>query len=419
MLKKTLTAGLILAVALTLCSAVFVTGYAVGRSAARPALRAPVLTGSPTPESAAPAGEATATPASREALMRPFWEAWDLVHREYVDQPVDDEKLREGAIQGMLAALGDPHTSYMNPLQFKLANSDLAGQLEGIGAEVDVSGTLVKIITPLPGSPAEKAGLLPGDVVLRVDGQDMAGVNGFDVVMKIRGPAGTAVRLTIQREGQAEPLEFEIVRDRITIPSVESYMIGADVAYVKLNNFGDDTGAELEKALQILLALHPRGLVLDLRGNPGGYLPTAIEVASQFIPSGTVMIEQFGDGREQTYTASGRGLATEIPLAVLINAGSASASEIVAGAVQDLRRGALVGETSFGKGSVQNWHALKDDQGAVRVTVARWLTPDRRQISGKGITPDVAVPLGDEDRQAHRDPQLDRAVELLRAGGSP
>ncbi len=348
-----------------------------------------------------------------EDAFRPFWEAWDLVHREYVDRPVDDQALRDGAIRGMLEALGDPYTFYMSAEEFEIANSDLAGELEGIGAEVDISGEQVKIIAPLPGSPAETAGLLPGDTILAVDGEDMSGQTGFAVISKVRGPAGTTVSLTIAREGVEEPLEFEIVRARITIPSVEYRMLESEIAYVKVNNFGERTTGELSEALDALLPQGPKGFVLDLRGNPGGFLNTAVDVASEFLAEGTVLIQDFGDGSEQAHSVRGRGSATEIPLVVLVNEGSASASEVVAGAIQDNERGTLIGETTFGKGSVQNWHELQEGQGALRVTVARWLTPGRRQISDLGITPDLIVPLTEEDRAAGRDPQLDAAIQFF------
>ena len=393
------------------------SGFVFGQFASHYGYSLPGLTTQDTPGTPESALNLPAT--DREQLAAPFWEAWELVQKNYVDQPVDQEKMMQGAIRGMIESLGDPFSSYMSPTEYALANSDLAGQLEGIGAEVDPSGDYVKIISPLPGSPAEAAGVLPGDVILKVDGEDMTGLDGFAVILKVRGPAGSTVHLTIQRADKPDLLEFTIVRAKITIPSVTSKTVGAanDVAYIRLNNFGENTGGELKDALRELLKKNPKGIILDLRGNPGGYLSAAVDVGSQFIGSGrSLLIEQFGDGREQIYEAERGGLATDIPLVVLINAGSASASEIIAGAIQDNQRGTLVGETSFGKGSVQTWSPLQDERGAVRVTIARWLTPDHRQISKVGISPDVEVKLTDEDRTAGRDPQLDRAVEILLRG---
>ena len=358
-------------------------------------------------------GATGGTPDSLAQTFDPFWEAWNLVHDEYVDQPVDDEELIQGAIEGMIEALDDPHSVYLTPEEYELLTSDLQGQLEGIGAEVDTSGEYVTIISPLPGSPAEAVGILPGDTILKVDGEDMLGMTGTEVVLKVRGPAGSTVRLTVGREGRDEPLDFDIVRAKITIASVEGKMLDGAIAYVKINSFGDNTARDLKQTLENLRAQDPDGVVLDLRGNPGGYLDAAIEVVSQFVGDGTVMLERFGNGREERYTARPNGLATDLPLVVLINEGSASASEIVAGAIQDRERGILVGETSYGKGTVQTSNDLGGHDGVVKITIARWLTPDGRAIHGQGLTPDEVVPLTEDDRAAGHDPQLDAALEIL------
>jgi carboxyl-terminal processing protease len=358
------------------------------------------------------------TPDELEETFEPFWEAWSLVHEKYVDQPVDDEALMQGAIRGMVEALEDDHSAYLSEEEYDMLTSDLSGRLEGIGAEVDTSGEHVKIISPLPGSPAEAAGLLPGDTILLVDGEDTLGMSGTEVILKVRGPAGTTVRLTIGREGRADPLEFEIVRARIEIASVEGEMLADGIAYVKINSFGDETARDLRETLEALRQDEPAGLVLDLRGNPGGYLESAIDVASQFIGDGTVMIERFGDGREEVHSARRGGLATDLPLVVLVNEGSASASEIVAGAVQDTSRGTLVGEITYGKGTVQVSNPLPDDGGVVKLTIARWLTPEGRNVQGAGLAPDIAVTLTEEDRAAGRDPQLAAALEHLQRSAS-
>lgn len=361
-------------------------------------------------EPAPPTG--TVPPQTREELFEPFWEAWKIVHDDYVDD-VDDVELMRGAIRGMLESLGDPHTGYMTPAEYQQANIPLQGEYEGIGAWVDPSGEYLTIISPMPDSPAEEAGLESGDEILAVDGEDMTGVDGNQVIRRILGPAGTTVELEVRREGRSEPFTVEVTRREITVPSVESRMLEDDIAYLRLYNFGEDTTRDLRRHLQDLLDQNPRGLILDLRGNGGGFLGTAVNVASQFIEEGVVLTERFGDGSEREYDASGDGLATEIPLVVLVNAGSASASEIVAGAIQDLERGTLVGETTFGKGSVQNWIPLSEESGAVRVTIARWYTPDGRQISQQGLEPDVEVEMTEEAAEADRDPQLDRAIEVL------
>jgi len=346
-------------------------------------------------------------------LFAPFWQAWQLVHDKYVDQPVDDGALMRGAIKGMLEALGDEHSAYMDPFQYKDATATLQGEYEGIGAWVNTDGKFLTISEPMPGSPAEKAGLKPGDQIIAIDGEDMTGILPELARRKVLGPKGTSVVLTIQREGEEQPFDVEVTRASINVPSVTSKMLDGNVAYLRVYTFGETTTSELRKALDTLLAEKPVGLVLDLRNNGGGYLQTGIEVASEFIDKGVIVMEESGDGTRENFDALPGGKATEIPMVVLVNKYSASASEIVAGAIQDHGRGKLVGETTFGKGSVQSWIPLVDDQGAVRITVARWLTPEGRQIHKVGLTPDVAIALTEADTQANKDPQLDKAVELL------
>jgi carboxyl-terminal processing protease len=353
-------------------------------------------------------------------LFAPFWEAWDLVHQQYVDQPVDDMALMRGAISGMLDALGDDPTRYMAPEEYDIITSDQSGELQGIGAYVEgVEGSGLRVISPFPGSPAESEGLLPGDLIIAVDDTDVTAMSEYEIIGLVRGPAGSAVRLTVEREGNDEPLEFTVTRAKIVIPSVEGEMLAGQVGYIKINDFGSRTMSELQAALRDLTEQGAVSLIVDLRGNPGGYRNTAIDVASQFLDRGTlVMREQYADGHEVTYKAQGGGLATDLPLVVLINAGSASASEIVAGAINDHDRGTLLGEVSFGKGTVQTWHSLQGDNGAVSVTIARWLTPDGGWIQGEGITPDVEVELTEDDHGDGLDPQLDAALELLQSGAA-
>ncbi|MBN1373668.1 MAG: S41 family peptidase [Anaerolineaceae bacterium] len=359
---------------------------------------------------------ADVTPTDLQDLFKPFWEAWQIVQEQYVDQPVDDQALMRGAIRGMLEALGDQHTSYMDPDEYNQANMPMDGEYEGIGAWVDVTGDYVKIISPMPDSPAEKAGLKPDDIVVKVDGEDMTGIDGNLVLRRILGPADTDVTLTILREGEEETFDVTIRRATIEMVSVRGEMLDNNIAYIELSTFGERTTDELKAELKTLMAQNPSGLILDLRNNGGGYLTTAIEVTSQFVNKGVVMVEEYGDGTRREYNALRGGLATDIPLVVLVNEGTASASEITAGAIQDYERGQLVGVTTFGKGSVQSWVPLNNNEGAVRVTIARWLTPEARQIHGVGLTPDVVVEFTEEDFEAERDPQLDKAIELLTSG---
>ncbi len=351
------------------------------------------------------------TPEEYEELFAPFWETWEIIHEEYVDQPVNDRELMQGAIEGMLNALDDRHTSYMNPEEFEQANESLEGEYEGIGAWVDITGDYVEIISPMKGSPAAEAGLMPNDKVIGVNGEDVTGVPGDLVLNQILGPAGTDVTLTIQRN--SETFEVTITRRNIVVPTVESEMLEDNIGYVALYTYGENTTEQLQESLEELLAQDPEGLILDLRDNGGGYLNTAIQVVSEFIGDGVVMYEQYGDGETYTYEAIPGGLATEIPLVVLVNGGTASASEITAGAIQDYDRAPLVGTTTYGKGSVQTWIELEENAGGVRVTIARWLTPDGRQISGEGLEPEYIVEMTMEDFEQGRDPQLDKAIEVL------
>ncbi|MGD8554580.1 MAG: S41 family peptidase [Anaerolineales bacterium] len=408
-----IVSGVVVGIALS--TLLFVGGIVLGK--ALPAAGAAPPPGVVVP-SADPPPDGTLAPPSPPPtptgdLFDPFWEAWDIVHEQYVDQPVDDLLLMQGAIRGMLDALGDPHTSYMDPDEYLQANIPLEGEYEGIGAWVDPEREYLTIISPMPGSPAEQVGLQPGDEIIAIDGDDMTGIDGNLVIRRVLGPAGSTVHLTIRRQSTGEILEVDIVRARIIVPVIESQMLDNQIAYVHLISFSTNTTPELRAALEDLLAQDPIGLILDLRGNAGGFLGVSIDVASEFIGEGVILIERFGDGSEQVYEASRGGLATDIPMVVLVDAGSASASEIVAGALQDRQRALLVGETTFGKGSVQNWVPLSDNQGAVRVTIARWYTPNEQPIHDNGLIPDVEVLLTQDDFEAGRDPQLEMAIELL------
>ena len=414
-LKKFIQISLIVVLSLLLLTGTFAGGFVSGHLTKFSALDNLPFLGSPLFQPLlTPQGSADATPANLKVLFQPFWETWDLVHKQYVDQPVDDLKLMRGAISGMLAALGDEHTTYMEPAVFKQANSSLSGAYEGIGAYVDTTGEYLKVISPISQSPAEKAGIKSGDLFIAIDGVSMKGINPEVARQKVLGPAGSTITLTVQRAGTEKPFEVKIVRAKISIASVESKMLANNVAYVKLNTFGETTTQELISQLKVLIAQNPKGLILDLRNNGGGYLQTAVEVASQFIKEGVVVSEKYGDGRPvDKSNAIPGGLALDIPMVVLVNEGTASASEIVSGAIQDYARGKLVGVTTYGKGSVQIWTPLSNDQGAVRITIAKWLTPKDRTIHKIGLTPDVVVTMTKEDYAAGRDPQLDAAIKTL------
>ena len=326
--------------------------------------------------------------------------------------------MSRGALRGALTTLNDPNTVFIEPKAAEKERNDLAGQFEGIGANVGSNdkGQLV-IVNALPDQPADKAGLKAGDIVLKVDGRDITGMSVDDAVALIRGPKGSKVVLTIQRGGDA-PFDVAITRDAIETPSVTWRMLddlGApSTGYARISLFSDRSPKELGRAIQELKQKGATSLVLDLRGNPGGYLNAAIAVASEFIGDGTITYERHSDGSEQEFRAKGGGSALDLPLVVLVNGGSASASEIVAGAIKDRGRGTLVGVKTFGKGSVQNVHQLSDGS-TLHVTIAHWLTPNRQDISKAGIEPNVVVE-GSDPAKDGQDPQLQRAVEV--AGGT-
>ena len=353
-----------------------------------------------------------AASAADSKALDPFWETWQLIHAQYYDQPVDDTLLAEGAIEGMLTALEDRYTRYLPPEDEAAARQDVSGELEGIGAEVaDVEGNIT-IITPLDGSPAEAAGLLPGDILREANGIELTGLGVIEAAQYVRGPAGSVVTLLVERDGKQ--IELDITRAAFTVRSVRGELLEGNVAYVRLSQFGEQTDTELAEILGELLAEAPVGLVLDVRRNPGGLLQTAVNVADQFLPEGTILVQEFGNGRQRTFESDDDGLAQDIPLIVLIDQGSASASEVLAGAIQATDRGLLLGQTSFGKGTVQQWHGLSND-GGVRITVARWLLPDETWIDEVGITPDIDVAFPDTPPTEGEfvDVQLEAAVEYL------
>ncbi len=349
-------------------------------------------------------GRATQSPDDVKA----FWEVWDLIHSRYLRQPVDDAALIEGAINGMLATLDDPHTRYLSPADQEAAEQSMSGEFQGIGAEVESVDGAITIVAPIDGSPAQAAGLRPGDILREADGVPLTGMDVSEAAALVRGPAGTTVRLLIERDGKT--FTVDITRDVIKLPSARGEMLDEGIAYVRLSRFANNTDEELADILTTLLAQNPTGIILDLRRNPGGALDTTVNIADQFLPEGVTLVERFGDGREQKFQSSDKGLAEEIPLVVLIDEGSASASEVLAGAIQDRGRGVLIGDTSFGKGTVQTWQTLAND-GGVRITIAEWLTPDKSSINETGLTPDYFIPLDPDNPE--EDAQLQAAIDYL------
>jgi carboxyl-terminal processing protease len=345
-----------------------------------------------------------------------IFEAWGYVQRDFYKAPVDPDTLANGAVAGMVRALGDPYTAFVEARRAAISRTSLEGSFEGIGATVEMQEGRLIIVAPMKGSPADRAGLLPNDIVLQADDTPIRNMDITEAISLIRGPKGTPVTLTIQRGNQA-PFKVTIVRETIRTPFVEAKMIeGTHIAYVRLNQFGGSAPDELRAALRELLAQNPTGLILDVRRDPGGYLSVAVEVASQFLPSGrVVLIQKDKNGNAQEHKTRGGGLATQIPMVLLIDNGSASASEIVAAALKDHQRATLIGVKTFGKGSVQNIHTLSD-QSELRVTIARFFSPKGNEINGVGVSPDIEVKLTEEDAANKRDPQLDAAVKFLQGG---
>ncbi|MCS7284046.1 MAG: S41 family peptidase [Anaerolineae bacterium] len=343
-----------------------------------------------------------------------YREVWDIIRQEYYGEIPDDQTILYGAIRGSLQTLGDEYTSFIEPKIARILAEDASGEFEGIGAYVRMreDGKL-EISGIIPGTPAEAAGLKAGDRVLAVDGQSIVGYSLYEAIALIRGPAGTQVTLLIERPGEEETFEVTVTRARIEIPQVEAKMLDENIAYIRLYEFSANATRQMRNALDDLLRQKPRGLVLDLRNNPGGWLDQAIEVADLFLDKGVVMIERTAEGERVFQTRSGQ-IAESIPLVVLVNGGSASASEIVAGAIQDRGRGVLIGERTLGKGSVQRPYRLSDGS-ELRVTIARWYTPNDREIHGEGLKPDIEIPWP-EDTPEGQDPQLERAIQYLLTG---
>ena len=340
-----------------------------------------------------------------------FWEAWRIIERDYVDRDkLNRQKMIQGAIKGLVESLGDPHSTYVPADQYRREQLEMASRYEGIGAYVEKDqNNFIVIVAPIQGSPAEKAGLRPGDRIIRVNGEDVRQFSLDEAVNKIKGPRGTQVTLTILREGYSQPFDVEITRSEVRLQTVSTAMVG-DYGYVRISVFSEVTNEELVGKLRELLAKNPRGLILDLRNNPGGLLGATVDVASQFLKNGVVLYEVDGQGNRRTWQVRPGGVATDIPVVVLVNRGSASGSEVLAGALQDQGRAVLIGEETFGKGSVNTLRQLSDGS-AVYITVAHWLTPKGNQIEGRGLAPDIVFRTPADAQPPGANPQADPAVQ--------
>ncbi|MEK7184179.1 MAG: S41 family peptidase [Patescibacteria group bacterium] len=337
-----------------------------------------------------------------------YWDVYGKLENRF-PKPINQQDLVYGAIRGTVEALGDRYSLFLSPDEAKRFFEDINGEFSGIGAEISQENEFFIIIAPLPDSPAEKAELKAQDIIVKVDGKESKDMQFGELINAIRGAKGSQVTLTIMREGFEEPKDFILTRDTITVPSMTYELREDGLGYIKMSQFSDDTVTEFEKAADDLNGKNAKGLILDLRNNPGGFLDSSIDISSFFIESGVVVIEERKGGDREEFKVTHEATLKDLPLVVLVNCGSASASEIVAGAIQDTERAKVVGVKTFGKGSVQEVEMLEDGS-ALRLTIAKWLTPKGREINGEGITPDIII---DQEVTDELDPQLDKAVELL------
>ena len=397
-------------VAILAGGALFVSGFLVGQRAA----------------------EQPGTPVANADGFQPFWDSYNTILNRFALGGADQKSLVNGAIRGMVESLDDPYSAFLTPDQYQQGLQDLSGQFEGIGAEIGTrnakgdssdcttlgSDCVLTVVSPIDGSPAQKAGIKAGDAIVAVDGTSLDGLTVDAARDKIRGKKGTEVVLSIVR-GKAAPIDIKVVRDIVIQKEVVAKSLANDqVGYIDVSGFSDNSSAAFKTALQADLKAGQKKIILDLRGNPGGYVNAAREIASQFIADGPIFWEQDADGNQTETNATGNGIATDpsIQVVVLVDKGSASASEIVAGAMQDRKRATIVGETSFGKGTVQQWIQLQDGS-ALKLTIAKWLTPDKHWIHHIGIVPDVPVATP-TNPGPNNDPALDKAVQILTNGAS-
>lgn len=345
-----------------------------------------------------------------------FWESWHKLQEKFVDKgKIDQDKILYGAISGMVNSLEDPYTVFFPPEETKRFEEDVKGIFEGVGMEIGIKKGQLQIISPLEGTPAQKAGLRSGDKILKINDTPSADLTIEEAVNLIRGPKGTEVTLTIFRAEWEKTQEIKLVRDVIQVPSLKWELKEGDIAYLKLYQFSEKAGFDLKKAATEILQSPAKKIILDLRNNPGGYLEIAQDIAGWFLEKrDVVVIEDFGGKKEQEiYKSAGPGKLLNYPTVILINQGSASAAEILAGALRDNQNILLIGEKSFGKGSVQELVELNDGS-SLKITVANWLTPKGELITDRGLEPDIKVEMTDEDYEEDRDPQLDKAIEVIK-----
>lgn len=360
------------------------------------------------------------TPADKNVDMSLFWQVWDLMAEKYYDKSkLDPSQMVYGAIEGMVSSAGDPYTTFLPPAQNKIVNDNLSGSFGGVGIEIGYKKGQLAVISPLPGTPAEKAGIKPGDYIIKITDAargvdiDSTGMSANTAVTYIRGTEGTKVTLTLLREGKSDPIVVELTREKIDVPSVTMSWVGenSDIAHIKVSEFGAETKKEWDKYVsEILTKKGTKGIIVDLRNNPGGYMQAAIDLASDFVPTGTtVVIQENGDGTKEEYKSKSLPRLGKFSTVVLINGGSASASEILSGALRDDAGIKLVGDKSFGKGTIQEPVDITGGSG-VHITTAKWLTPKGTWVHEKGLMPDIEISNPDN---ATEDAQLNAAIKLF------
>jgi len=344
-----------------------------------------------------------------------FWEAWQMIKDKYVKaDELDSQNLVYGAVRGLVGSLEDQNSVFMAPSDAKKFNEDIAGEFSGIGAEIGIRNDQLVIIAPLKGTPAEKAGLKPMDKILKIGDKSTDGLIVDEAVKLIRGLKGTTVILTVLRQNWDKPKEIPIIRDTIQIPTLDWEIKDGNIAYFHLYNFYEQAPLLFYQAVVKTSLSAPKGIILDLRNNPGGYLEASVNLAGWFLEKGKIVVsEKFRSGEKEEFKSYGSGFLKDLPIVVLVNEGSASASEILAGALRDNRGVKLIGKKSFGKGTVQELQTLKDGS-MVKITVAYWLLPKGHQIEKNGLVPDYEVDLTEEDIKTNKDPQLEKAMEILK-----
>ncbi len=344
----------------------------------------------------------------------PFWEAWNDVDSKFVsNNGLDTQKRVWGAIEGMVKSLGDPYSVFFPPKEAKIFNEDIQGNFGGVGMEIGVRNGVLTVIAPLKGTPAYRAGIKTGDKIIKIDDKSSSNMMADEAVRLIRGKKGTKVKLTILREGEDKPLEIKIIRDTIKVPSLKTESKKDGIFVISLYLFSANSANDFRDALREFVSSKKTKFILDLRGNPGGYLNASVDIASWFLPLGKVVArEKFSDGKEVIYRSKGYDIFKKLPMVILVDGGSASASEILAGALREHGIATLVGEKTYGKGSVQELIKITPET-SLKLTIARWLTPNGKSISKEGLEPDVKVDFTKEDFAAGKDPQMEKAIELL------